>query len=160
MQHECIQFELPSSGWSIAWLFNNGGRPCEILAQSAYVCSDDVLGGVTLAKHGTGLFQTYRFIIERELAEGSRVEVLQPYAGRSRPFTLLYSHGRHMPLRLRAFIDFLMERQRRWGVEGGLVATSAKRLTRIGRGWTVPASCSLPKAVGAENKSVPFLAAC
>jgi DNA-binding transcriptional LysR family regulator len=50
-RHECIRFELPSSGRRIAWLFNDGGRPCEILAQSAYVCSDDVLGGVTLAKH-------------------------------------------------------------------------------------------------------------
>jgi DNA-binding transcriptional LysR family regulator len=114
-QHECIQFELPSSGRRIAWLFNDDGRPCEILTQGAYLCSDEVLGGVTLAKHGAGLFQAYRFTIERELAEGSLVEVLQPYAGRSRPFTLLYPHGRHVPLRLRAFIDFLMEKQKGWG---------------------------------------------
>src|SRR5690606_39455175 len=67
----------------------------EILASGGYVCSDDVLGGVTLAKHGAGLFQTYRFIVERELADGTLVEVLQPFAGRSRPFTLLYPHGRH-----------------------------------------------------------------
>ena len=73
-----------------------------------------MLGGVTLAKHGAGLFQTYRFIVERELADGSLVEVLQPFAGRSRPFTLLYPHGRHMPLRLRTFVDFIMEQQRRW----------------------------------------------
>jgi DNA-binding transcriptional LysR family regulator len=115
-QHECIQFELPSSGRRIAWLFHDGGRPCEILTQGAYLCSDDVLGGVTLAKHGAGLFQAYRFTIEQELAEGSLVEVLQPYAGRSRPFTLLYPHGRHVPLRLRAFIDFLLERQKGWGL--------------------------------------------
>lgn len=114
-QHECIQFELPSSGRRIAWLFSDAGRPCEILARSAYVCSDDVLGGVTLARHGAGLFQTYRFIVERELAEGALVEVLQPYVGRSRPFTLLYPHGRHVPLRLRAFIDFLMDKQKGWG---------------------------------------------
>jgi DNA-binding transcriptional LysR family regulator len=98
---------LPSSGRRIAWLFNDGNLPCEILAQSAYVCFDDVLGGVTLARHGAGLFQTCRFIAERSL-----VEVLQPYAGRSRPFTLLYPHGRHVPLRLRAFIDFLMDKQK------------------------------------------------
>ena len=73
-----------------------------------------MLGGVTLAKHGAGLFQTYRFIVERELAEGSLVEVLQPFAGRSRPFTLLYPQGRHMPLRLRAFVDFIMAQQRQW----------------------------------------------
>ncbi|MBZ9666214.1 LysR family transcriptional regulator [Pseudomonas sp. LMG 31766] len=116
-RHDCIQFELPSSGRRITWLFSEGGAEREILTEGGYVCSDDVLGGVTLAKHGAGLFQTYRFIVERELAEGSLVEVLQPFAGRSRPFTLLYPHGRHMPLRLRAFVDFIMEQQRRWAAQ-------------------------------------------
>ena len=31
-----------------------------------------------------------------------------PFAGRSRPYTLLYPDGRHVPLRMRVFIDFLM----------------------------------------------------
>ncbi|MBK5354047.1 LysR family transcriptional regulator [Pseudomonas sp. TH41] len=107
-QHECIQYELPSSGRRIAWLFNDNGEPREILADGNLSCSDDVLG-VTLAKHGAGLFQTYRFIVENELADGSLVEVLKPFGGRSRPFTLLYPQSRHVPLRLRAFIDFLVE---------------------------------------------------
>src|SRR5471032_2329357 len=66
-QHECIQYELPSSGRRIAWLFNDNGVPQEILSGGSLSCSDDVLGGVTLAKHGAGLFQTYRFIIENEI---------------------------------------------------------------------------------------------
>lgn len=115
-RHDCIQYELPSNGRRIPWLFNDQGAACEILAQSAYVCSDDVLGGVTLAKHGAGLFQTYRFIVERELADGTLVEALADYGGRSRPFNLLYPHGRHVPLRLRAFIDFLMEKLKGWSV--------------------------------------------
>jgi DNA-binding transcriptional LysR family regulator len=114
-RHECIQFELPSSGRRIAWLFNEQGREREVLAEGSYVITDDVvMGGVTLARHGAGLFQTYRFIVEKELAEGSLVEVLQDYGGRSRPFTLLYPQNRHVPLRLRAFVDFLMERREAW----------------------------------------------
>ena len=73
-----------------------------------------VLGGVTLAKHGAGLFQTYKFIVEEELASGSLVEVLQPYGGRSRPFTLLYPHGRYVPHRVRAFVDFLLGHRAEW----------------------------------------------
>jgi len=106
--HECIQFELPSSGRRISWLFKENGKDREVFADSAYSCSDDVLGGVTLAKSGAGLFQTYRFVVEKELADGSLVEVLKPFAGRSRPYTLLYPDGRHVPLRMRVFIDFLM----------------------------------------------------
>lgn len=106
--HECIQFELPSSGRRISWLFKENGKDREVFADGAYSCSDDVLGGVTLAKSGAGLFQTYRFVVEKELADGALVEVLKPFAGRSRPYTLLYPDGRHVPLRMRVFIDFLM----------------------------------------------------
>lgn len=113
-QHDCIQFELPSSGRPITWLFNEGNKEREMLTSGGYLCSDDVLAGVTLAKHGAGLFQTYRFIVERELAGGSLVEVLQPFSGRSRPFTLLYPHSRHMPLRLRAFVNFIMDKKQAW----------------------------------------------
>lgn len=113
-QHDCIQFELPSSGRPITWLFNEGNTAREILTSGGYLCADDVLAGVTLAKHGAGLFQTYRFIVERELAEGTLVEVLQPFSGRSRPFTLLYPYSRHMPLRLRAFVNFIMDKKQAW----------------------------------------------
>ncbi|MET3494081.1 LysR family transcriptional regulator [Variovorax boronicumulans] len=106
--HECIQFELPSSGRRISWLFKEDGQDREVFADSAYSCSDDVLGGVTLARSGAGLFQTYRFVVEKEIADGTLVEVLKPFAGRSRPYTLLYPDGRHVPLRMRVFIDFLM----------------------------------------------------
>ncbi len=112
--HECIQYELPSNGRRISWLFQVDGKEREFAGEAGYSCSDDVLGGVTLAKHGAGLFQTYKFIVEEELANGSLVEVLQPYGGRSRPFTLLYPHGRYVPHRVRAFVDFLLEHRAEW----------------------------------------------
>ncbi|MBT2341310.1 MULTISPECIES: LysR family transcriptional regulator [Pseudomonas] len=113
-EHECIQFELPSSGRRISWLFSVEGKEREVFGQGSYCCSDDVLGGVTLATHGAGLFQTYRFIVEQALADGRLEEVLQPFSGRSRPFTLLYPHGRYMPQRVRAFVDFLMPYREQW----------------------------------------------
>jgi len=39
--------------------------------------------------------------------------VPQNFAGRSRPFSLLYPHGRLLPSRVRAFVDFLMEQTER-----------------------------------------------
>ncbi|MGF6712472.1 DNA-binding transcriptional LysR family regulator [Luteibacter sp. W1I16] len=108
--HECIQFDLPSSGRRIPWLFREEGEDVEFEAESAFTVSEDVLGGVTLARAGAGLFQTYRFIVEKDLAEGSLVEVLPELAGRSRPYNLLYPHSRFVPPRVRAFIDFLTDR--------------------------------------------------
>ena len=109
-RHECIQFELPSSGREIPWLFTEQGVDKELLTQGSYRCAEDVLGGVTLAKSGAGLFQTYRYVVEDDLRDGRLVELLPQYGGRSRPFNLMYPHGRLLSLRVRTFIDFVMAR--------------------------------------------------
>jgi DNA-binding transcriptional LysR family regulator len=108
--HECIQFDLPSSGRRIPWLFRENGADVEYAGDGGYTLSDDVLGGVTLARNGAGLFQTYRFIVEDDLREGRLIEVLKDLGGRSRPFNLLYPYNRFVPLRVRSFIDFLVSR--------------------------------------------------
>jgi len=107
--HECIQFELPSSGRPIPWLFNDGTAEIEIATTGGYGTSGDVLAGVTLARSGAGLFQTYRFIVERDLREGTLAEVLSGQGERSRPFMLLYPHARYLSSRVRVFVDFLVE---------------------------------------------------
>lgn len=112
--HECIQFELPSNGRRIPWLFQVQGQEQAFAGEAGYSVSHDVLGGVTLAKHGAGLFQTYKFIVEHELADGTLLEVLKPFGGRTRPFTLLYPHGRYVPHRVRAFVDFLLAYREVW----------------------------------------------
>lgn len=118
-EHECVQFELPSSGRTIPWLFMEHGAVREVPTRGGYSCSADVLGGVTLARSGAGLFQAYRFTVQHLLASGELVEVLQPYAGASRPFTLLYPHARHVPIRVRVFVDFLLVAAQGWKNEKG-----------------------------------------
>jgi len=54
------------------------------------------------------VLQTYRFIVEQDLRDGALVELLPELAGASRPFSVMYPAHRHMPLRVRAFIDFLV----------------------------------------------------
>ncbi|AIO37816.1 lysR substrate binding domain protein [Burkholderia cenocepacia] len=107
--HQCIQFDLPSSGRPIPWLFNDGSEEIEIATTGSYAASGDVLAGVTLARSGAGLFQTYRFIVERDLQEGTLKEVLSSRGGRSRPFVLLYPHARYLSSRVRVFVDFVIE---------------------------------------------------
>jgi DNA-binding transcriptional LysR family regulator len=106
--HECIQFELPSSGRAIPWLFRRDGQELELQTSGGYACSDDVTAGATLARHGAGVFQAYRFVVEEDLRAGRLVELLQDFGGRSRPHSLLYPHRRFVPLRVRAFVDYLL----------------------------------------------------
>ena len=111
-RHNCIQFALPSSGRNIPWLFRAEGRELELATMGAYGCAEDILGAVTLARAGGGLFQTYRFIVEDDLRAGHLVELLPQLGGRSRPFCLIYPHARHVALRVRVFVDFLLEQLR------------------------------------------------
>ena len=106
--HECIQFELPSSGRAIPWLFRRDGQELELQTAGGYACSDDVTAGATLARHGAGVFQAYRFVVEEDLRAGRLVELLQDFGGRSRPHSLLYPHRRFVPLRVRVFVDYLL----------------------------------------------------
>ncbi len=107
--HECIQFDLPSTGRKIAWPLMVDGKQVDVITSGGYTCSEDVLGIVTLARAGAGIVQTYRFIVERDLAQGQLVELLAQHGGTSRPFYLLYPHARHLSLSVRTFADFLSE---------------------------------------------------
>ena len=108
-QHECLHFHLPSTGPVVPWVFLHDGRVVELPVHGARRWADDILAPVTLARHGAGLVQTYRFIVEQDLQAGTLKEVLRKHAGASRPFSLLYPAHRHMPRRVRVLIDFLLE---------------------------------------------------
>ena len=108
-KHECIQFELPSTGRRIPWTFQVDGKETDIATPGSYCCSEDVLGVATLGRSGAGLVQTYRYILDKDLKSGELVELLPQFGGSSRPFILLYPHARHLSLRVRTFVDFLVE---------------------------------------------------
>lgn len=112
LRHECIQFDMPSSGRRLVWTLRTDGEDVDVPTAGSYGCAEDVLGGVTLARAGAGLFQTYRFVVEEDLRAGTLVEVLKEHGGVTRPFVLLYPHARHMSSRVRAFVDFLIEKKR------------------------------------------------
>jgi DNA-binding transcriptional LysR family regulator len=112
--HALLGFVRPSTGRVMAWLFQDkDGAPFEIAPTIALRCSDDFLGCVTLAREGAGLVQAYRFIVERDVAQGALIEVLKPYAGRSRPFTLLEPSGRIPTLAVKLFAEALLAASRK-----------------------------------------------
>lgn len=106
---DCIQFELPSSGQRVPWLFRKDGVDVDVTTGGGLTCSGDILATITLARHGGGLVQVPRFMVEDDLRRGSLLEVLQAFSGRTRAFSLLYPANRHMPVRVRVLVDFLLE---------------------------------------------------
>jgi DNA-binding transcriptional LysR family regulator len=109
-RHDCIQFILPSSGRAMGWIFRGGeGQELDFSFRSPQRVHDDVLGCLSWAMAGGGLFQFYDFAAAAALQRGELVEVLQQLRGRSRPFSVLYPQNRHLSARVRVFVDFLTE---------------------------------------------------
>lgn len=106
-RHDCIQFIRPSTGRPMAWLFRDDDQDIELTLDGPIRIADDVLGAVTCARAGAGLFQIYHFIAQDAVDRGELVEVLQTYGGRARPFSVLFPQNRHLSARVRAFVDFL-----------------------------------------------------
>lgn len=111
-EHQCIQFVLPSTGRPMPWIFRDDGKDVDFTFKSALRVEDDVLGCVTAARAGGGVFQTYHFIAQEAVARGELIEVLKPYGGRTRPFSLLYPQNRHLSAKVRAFVDFMLSELR------------------------------------------------
>jgi len=109
--HDCIQYDLPSTGRRVPWSFRVNGKTVEIETTGHCTVLEDYLATATLVKHGGGLMQAYRFTVQAELAAGELVEVLRDYGGTTRPFLLIYPHARHVPSRVRAFIEFMLEQR-------------------------------------------------
>lgn len=108
-EHTCIQFIVPSTGRPMPWLFQADGEEIEFAFKSSRRVSEDVLGCVDWARAGGGLVQTYDFIAAEAIARGELVEVLKPFRGRTRPFSILYPSHRHVSARVRACVEFLAE---------------------------------------------------
>ncbi len=112
--HDCIQFLLPSTGRKIPWLFMVDGELVETHTSGGLTISEDILGQIPLVCNGAGLAQLYRSTVEDLLADGRLVELLPRHAGATRPFFLLYPHARHLPLRVRVLVDYLIEAAQKW----------------------------------------------
>ncbi len=110
--HQCIQFVLPGSGRQAGWLVRIGEKRKEITLKGNLLCSEDYLAGVSLAKHGAGIYQIYRFVVADALERNELQEVLPEMNRATRPFYLVYPQAQHMPHRIRVFIEFIIDNLR------------------------------------------------
>jgi DNA-binding transcriptional LysR family regulator len=108
--HDLIQFVLPSTGRPMPWVFRGqDGLDIDYVFKSRQRVHEDVLAGLRWAVAGGGLFQIYHFVAQEAVAAGHLVEVLQEASGRSRPFHVLYPHNRHLSVRVRVFIQYVLD---------------------------------------------------
>jgi len=101
--HRCI-----ASALFPVWPYSVKGKRIEVVVRGPLV----VTGGDAAreaALLGLGVLQSNWWTVRHDLADGSLIEVLKPYAVEGQPISVVYPPTRHVPGKLRVMIDFLVE---------------------------------------------------
>jgi DNA-binding transcriptional LysR family regulator len=105
--HQCIVFQMPSSGRRRPWEFRAKNQRLALHPAPAHVVNDGE-GLLSAACAGLGLIQIPDLIAADAVRAGTLVEVLQAYRPASMPISVVFASHRHMPARLRLFIDAMV----------------------------------------------------
>jgi DNA-binding transcriptional LysR family regulator len=108
--HDCITFEntLSAQTWSL-----NVGKTekpfpihSRLIVSTAEAAADAAVAGI-------GLTRMLNYQIAAQLREGTLKLVLESFRSPPKPVHLIYEAGRHLPLKIRTFLDYASPRLRR-----------------------------------------------
>jgi DNA-binding transcriptional LysR family regulator len=104
-QHNCLAFNL-QGGQQRGWYFQREGKTVIVKVNGTLDCNDGQLLH-RWASEGLGLAWRSTWEIESQLASGELVTVLDDYALPNYDILAVYMQQRHLPARVRAFIETL-----------------------------------------------------
>ena len=103
-RHNCLP--ISSEGSQRGWAFLDDGKPVTLKVGGNMVCNDGaVLHAWALA--GKGLAWRSIWEVGGQIASGELVTVLDEFAAPGNDVHAVFAQRRHLPLRIRAFVDFL-----------------------------------------------------
>jgi DNA-binding transcriptional LysR family regulator len=116
-QHNCVRYRQTSSGGIFRWEFSELGKASRAsrhdftVEPHGNVTTNDDDGMIRAALQGVGLVQHLELALRPYLQDGRLVRVLQPWC---KPFPGLYLYAPtrdKMPAKVRALIDFMVEKR-------------------------------------------------
>jgi DNA-binding transcriptional LysR family regulator len=104
-RHQCLTLSS-EAGQSRGWAFTIDGETAHLRPSGRYDCSDgQVLHDWCLAGQGIAWRSTWE--VEHEVARGQLVSVLDEFAAPPNGIYAVFPQRKHLPLRVRLWIDFL-----------------------------------------------------
>lgn len=108
--HDCVMFQMLTTRRIRPWAFQVKGRRVSVQPAAVRIV-DDGEGLVSAACAGLGLVQVPEIMAEDALRAGRLEEVLPGYRLPAEPISVVFPTQRHMPMRLRVFVDALLQRR-------------------------------------------------
>ena len=107
-EHDCLVYSNLADPDTWRWEDRDGGRDAAELSPVMRASSGDFL--TNAAAHGLGVVIQPTFIASEAIRLGNLVPILTAYEWPVSPAYAVYPPTRHLSYRVRAFIDFLVER--------------------------------------------------
>jgi DNA-binding transcriptional LysR family regulator len=151
-EHNCIRHPLGANETSGSWKFRNADQQVEVGVEGSLTVNNLNLA-LRASLDGLGVVQLPESVVSPFVAEGRLIPVLTNWSPQWPDFVLFYSNHRHVPIKLRALIDFFSrEAKHRSPAKDGksLAHASVSRLPRLG------AECAVP-APGHQNVDIDAL---
>ncbi|CAN7734460.1 HTH-type transcriptional regulator PgrR [compost metagenome] len=108
LQHQCTGFRRPATGRMVPWELQVDG---DLIYQEvpAVASFNDVETEVEAVRAGMGIGQLPAYMIHADLVSGRLKAILPGYSSSNVGMYMYYPHRSQMPVRVRRFIDFVVE---------------------------------------------------
>ncbi|MBK1663378.1 LysR family transcriptional regulator [Rhodospirillum rubrum] len=106
--HDCLVYAYWSPSIPCPWVFTRDGQSHEVRANGRFR-SNDWKALLHAATAGFGITLGPESVLAEEVAAGRLVRVLPDYQGPARPMHVLYPAGRRPTVKLRSFVDAVVE---------------------------------------------------
>ncbi|MFJ4497721.1 LysR family transcriptional regulator [Pseudomonas atacamensis] len=110
LKHNCLRFNFRRA--EANWPFIRDGKECSLKVSGNIECSS----GEALAQFarlGAGIARIGEFTVREDLQRGTLIPLLQTFnPGDEEPIHAVFVGGAAMPVRVRLFVDFLLEQHR------------------------------------------------
>lgn len=107
--HQCVTFEVMAS--MRAWVFGTGRREIAVPVQSRLTVNT-AEAAIAAATLGVGLIRVLSYQVNDAVRGGSLAVVLEAFESAPLPVSLVHKGKGPLPLKLRAFLDFVTPRLR------------------------------------------------
>lgn len=113
VKHNCINYRFSGTGAMHDWDFTEPGGNGHHFTQAVTgrLTTNDDQSMTRMALQGLGLIQIVDVAVQKPLSEGRLVQVLRDWTYKHAAFYLYSPSREHMPPKVRALIDFLVEKR-------------------------------------------------
>lgn len=106
--HDCIHLRDPATSRPFPWEFHGKGNSLTVKTHSR-LCVSDASTMLSECLAGTGVAQLFAVVVRDMVRNGDLVELFPGWADETFPLYALYPSRKHLPMKVRAFVDFMVD---------------------------------------------------